>query len=85
MRKIVLLLFLANVVACGLYFASRRTPVRLTAADVSQRVSAGQMTAAERKWEEVAWCDDLCNAFALARQSQRPVLLFYSEGTFGRC
>jgi hypothetical protein len=57
------------------------------AAWVNQRVQAWQPTAAERRFDEIAWVKDIRTAERLAGQHQRPVFLFTHDGhmAIGRC
>ena len=54
---------------------------------VDQRVRAWQPTAAERRFDDIAWVPDIRTAERLARQHQRPVFLFTHDGhmAIGRC
>ena len=57
------------------------------AAWVEQRVQAWQPTAAERRFDDIAWVKDIRTAERLAGQHQRPVFLFTHDGhmAIGRC
>ena len=57
------------------------------AAWVDRRVQAWQPTAAERRFDEIAWVKDIREAERLAKQHQRPVFLFTHDGrmAIGRC
>jgi hypothetical protein len=51
------------------------------------RVTDGQPTAAQRRFDEIGWADSLSSARQLSRDSARPVFLFTLDGrlAIGRC
>jgi hypothetical protein len=57
------------------------------AAWVEQRVRNLQPTAAEKRFDEIAWAKDIRTALRLAKEHNRPVFLFTHDGRIntGRC
>jgi hypothetical protein len=60
---------------------------RLLAGWVDQRIQERQLTAAERRFDEIGWATDLREAERLAKKHGRPVFLFSYNGrvNIGRC
>ena len=93
-RRTALTVFGGSVLT-GLGLAGRAFPAgdgkRIGDADVAawvdRRVQAWQPTAAERRFDEIAWVKDIREAERLAKQHQRPVFLFTHDGhmAIGRC
>lgn len=54
---------------------------------VDAKAAACQPTAAERRFDEIAWVTDVRTALELARKNDRPVFLFTHDGrmALGRC
>jgi hypothetical protein len=54
---------------------------------VEKTVQERQPTAAERRFDEIGWLTDIREAIRLAKQHQRPILLFTHDGhmAIGRC
>ena len=54
---------------------------------VKKRVRDWQPTADERRFDEIGWVADLRTALKLARENDRPILLFTHKGHMdvGRC
>lgn len=60
---------------------------RTVGAWVEKRVQEWQITAAERKFDEIGWAKDIRDALRLAKLHRRPVFLFTHDGrmAIGRC
>jgi hypothetical protein len=54
---------------------------------VDKRVQQLQVNAADRRFDEIGWAKDLCEAESLAKKHERPVFLFTHDGriAIGRC
>ena len=59
---------------------------RQLAAWVEQRVRT-EASAADRRFDEISWAKDLCEAERLAKKHKRPIFLFTHDGriALGRC
>jgi len=57
------------------------------AAWVAKRVQDWQPTKDERKFDDIAWVDDVLEARRLSKEHNRPVFLFTHDGhmAIGRC
>lgn len=57
------------------------------AACIEQCTQQWQVTAAERRFDEIGWAKDIRDAEQLARRAQRPIFLFTYDGriALGRC
>ena len=49
------------------------------------RVESLQFTEEERIYEEIRWTHDIEEAFALAEEHRRPVVMYSNDGPLGRC
>ena len=60
---------------------------RLLAGWVEKRVQELQVTAKERRFDEIGWAKDIRDALRLAKKHKRPVFLFSHVGrmAIGRC
>ncbi len=60
---------------------------RAVAAWVDKRVQEWQITAGERKFDEIGWAKNIRDALRLAKEHGRPVFLFTYDGhmAIGRC
>ncbi len=81
------LMNLAVAVPVGVAADAKRLSDTDVAAWVDRRVQAWQPTAAERRFDDIAWVKDIRTAERLAGQHQRPVFLFTHDGhmAIGRC
>jgi len=54
---------------------------------VEKRVQEWEVTAAERRFDEIGWAKDIRDALRLAKKHGRPVFLFTHDGrmAIGRC
>lgn len=54
---------------------------------VDGRIQEWQPTASERRFDEIGWATEICEAERLSRRSGRPVFLFTHDGriAIGRC
>jgi hypothetical protein len=54
---------------------------------IDRRVAEWQPTREERRFDDIAWVDDLRTALKLGKQHNRPVFLFTHDGRMavGRC
>ena len=52
---------------------------------VDARIQSLQFTDSERTYEEVRWTHDVQEAFSLAAEHNRPVLMYSNDGPLGRC
>jgi hypothetical protein len=77
--------------ATALSSYSRAEEKRIADADivpwVTKRVQDWQPTAAERRFDEIGWVQDIRTAERLAKEHNRPVFLFIHHGRMavGRC
>jgi hypothetical protein len=57
------------------------------AAWVDQRVKDYQPTAEEKRFDEIGWAKDIREAERLAKENNRPIMLFTHDGrmNIGRC
>jgi hypothetical protein len=60
---------------------------RTLATWVDKRVQEWQVTAAERRFDEIGWAKDIRDAERLAKEHGRPVFMFTHDGrmAIGRC
>ena len=60
---------------------------RILASWVEKRVQELQVTAEERRFDEIGWAKDIRDALRLAKKHGRPVFLFTHDGrmAIGRC
>jgi hypothetical protein len=54
---------------------------------INRQVSDWQLTADEKRFDQIGWCTSLLEAERLARQHKRPIFLFTHDGRMnvGRC
>ena len=66
---------------------AKEKPVPHDAAWVDQRVQDYQPTAAEKRFDEIGWAKDIREAERLAKEHNRPIMLFTHDGrmNIGRC
>jgi hypothetical protein len=57
------------------------------AAWLNKRIKAWQPTAEERRFDDIAWAQDIRTALKLGKEHNRPVFLFTHDGhmAVGRC
>ena len=62
-------------------------PANRDAAWIDQRVKDWQPTAEEKRFDEIGWAKNICEAEKLAKENKRPVFLFTHDGrmNIGRC
>jgi hypothetical protein len=60
---------------------------RTLTASVEKRVQEWQVTAAERRFDEIGWAKDIRDAERLGKEHGRPVFMFVHDGrmAIGRC
>jgi hypothetical protein len=81
----------ALLLAAGVSYALAAGKPAVADADLEEyvagRIKAWQPTAAERRFDEIAWTRDIREALRLAKQHNRPVFLFTHKGrmNIGRC
>jgi hypothetical protein len=68
-------------------FAAQESSASRTPAWVEARISEIQPTAAERKFDQIAWVASIKDALRLAKENGRPILMFTYDGQMqtGRC
>jgi hypothetical protein len=74
-------------IACGAAAADQPASDTELPAWVEKTVQERQPTAAERRFDDIGWLTDIREAIRLAKQHERPVLLFTHDGhmAIGRC
>ena len=66
---------------------AQETSASRTPAWVDGRISEIQPTAAERKFDQIAWVSSIKDALRLAKEHGRPIMMFTYDGQMntGRC